>query len=149
LLAQLIDDFPREVRVYARSTHIIMGVGLVLILAARLFWRNTGGRQLPAAKQGPLNLLAKGTHYLLYAIVLMTLACGIGYTFLRGDNILNLFRLPKLFADVADLRDNMGDLHALGANSLMILAGIHAAAALFHHYVWKDGVLRRMLPARG
>jgi cytochrome b561 len=29
---------------------------------------------------------------------------------------------------------------------VLILAGLHAAAALFHHYVLRDGVLRRMLP---
>jgi cytochrome b561 len=36
--------------------------------------------------------------------------------------------------------------HATAANAILVLAGIHAAAALFHHYVWRDGVLRRMLP---
>ena len=32
------------------------------------------------------------------------------------------------------------------ANTILILAGLHAAAALFHHYVLRDGVLHRMLP---
>jgi cytochrome b561 len=27
------------------------------------------------------------------------------------------------------------------------LAGVHAVAALFHHYVLRDGVLNSMLPA--
>ena len=32
---------------------------------------------------------------------------------------------------------------------VLILAGLHAAAALFHHHVLKDGVLRRMWPRLG
>ena len=36
--------------------------------------------------------------------------------------------------------------HGLVANSILIQAGVHASAALFHHYVWGDGVLARMLP---
>jgi cytochrome b561 len=37
-------------------------------------------------------------------------------------------------------------LRALFANSTLIVAGLHAAAGLFHHFVLKDDVLRRMLP---
>ena len=38
--------------------------------------------------------------------------------------------------------------HGMVANWLVILAGLHAAAALFHHFVKRDGVLRRMIPGR-
>ena len=31
-------------------------------------------------------------------------------------------------------------------NLILIVAGLHAAAAMFHQYVLKDGVLTRMLP---
>jgi cytochrome b561 len=34
----------------------------------------------------------------------------------------------------------------LAANAIMIVTALHAVAALFHHYVLRDGVLRRMLP---
>ena len=40
----------------------------------------------------------------------------------------------------------MNGWHELAANTIVILAAIHAAAALVHHYLWRDGVLRRMLP---
>jgi cytochrome b561 len=39
-----------------------------------------------------------------------------------------------------------GSLHNNVAWALIIIAGIHALAALFHHYVLRDGILRRMLP---
>jgi cytochrome b561 len=40
-------------------------------------------------------------------------------------------------------------VHELLANALLILAGIHTAAALMHHYVFRDRTLVRMLPGAG
>ena len=60
--AQTIDWFPRgPLRVDARSVHITVGVTLAALLAARVLWRATGGRRLPLADHGALNLVAKGT----------------------------------------------------------------------------------------
>ena len=44
------------------------------------------------------------------------------------------------------LRHLVGDWHALAANAILIVAGVHGAAALFHHFVLRDATLRRMLP---
>jgi cytochrome b561 len=44
------------------------------------------------------------------------------------------------------VKDNVGDLHGTIATIILIVAGLHAAAGLFHHYVWRDGTLRRMIP---
>ncbi|HEY1090070.1 MAG TPA: cytochrome b/b6 domain-containing protein [Burkholderiaceae bacterium] len=46
------------------------------------------------------------------------------------------------------MRHDAVEWHALAANSLLIVAGLHAAAALWHQFVRKDGVLRRMWPAK-
>lgn len=37
-------------------------------------------------------------------------------------------------------------LHRNLADALLILAGIHAGAALMHHWIWRDRTLKRMLP---
>jgi cytochrome b561 len=42
--------------------------------------------------------------------------------------------------------ENVGDLHVLVMNAMMILILVHAAAGLLHHYVFKDGLLARMVP---
>ena len=39
--------------------------------------------------------------------------------------------------------------HWLGAVAIVLLVGIHVAAALFHYVIRKDGVLRRMLVSAG
>jgi cytochrome b561 len=41
------------------------------------------------------------------------------------------------------------EIHELGANLILALAALHAAAALWHHFVRRDNVLTRMLPGRG
>ena len=39
--------------------------------------------------------------------------------------------------------------HELLSNLLLVLAGVHAAAALAHHWLLRDRTLKRMLPGRG
>jgi len=62
--------------------------------------------------------------------------------------LLGLFDIPAPLTPNQDLKSLFIDMHALTANAIMILAGLHAAAALAHQYVLKDGLLDRMLPAR-
>jgi cytochrome b561 len=38
------------------------------------------------------------------------------------------------------------ELRGTMATIILILAGLHASVSLIHHYLWQDGVLRRMLP---
>lgn len=144
--AQLIDSFPRELRVDARSVHIVTGVLLGLVLLARIIWRVTEGRRLPAADTGLKQAAAKATHWGLYLLVAVMIGLGVGLTWARGDNIFNLFRIPSFTPGDKTLSYQLQDLHGLVGYLILGLAGIHALAALAHRYVWKDSVLSRMLP---
>ena len=146
VLAKVIDDFTGNGRIYVRSIHILLGVALIVLVTARILWRMQGGRRLPPADTGVMELAAKSVHYALYALIILVLIGGVANVFARGDNILTLGRLPSFAGNDRELRRTIGSLHELGANAILILAGLHAAAALAHHYLWKDGVLRRMLP---
>ncbi len=46
------------------------------------------------------------------------------------------------------LREAVEESHALAANTLLAIAFLRASAAFVHHFVWKDGVLRRILAIR-
>lgn len=144
-LAQVIDFFPNAMRVYPRSVHILLGVALVVIYVMRVIWRGGAGRSLPPADTGLMGLAAKGAHYGLYALVAAVLVLGLVYEAVRADNILNLFRLPSVAPGDKALRSFLGDWHGTAANAVLILAGLHASAALFHQYVLKDNLLRRMM----
>ena len=58
----------------------------------------------------------------------------------------NLFQLPDLVAKNRPLYDFMVDTHVTLAWTLAAIATLHLLAALKHHFVMKDTVLRRMLP---
>ena len=66
-----------------------------------------------------------------------------------GDSIFNLFSIPAYAPDDKALRSFVQDWHATLATTVLILAGVHAGAALVHRYLWHDGVLARMMPGRG
>lgn len=149
-LGQTVDWFPKgDARVFARSTHIACGIALAVVLVTRIWWRSTAGRHLPPAGSGAfLDRLATVTHKVIYALLISTVLLGIANTWIRGDNVFNLFTIPSLAPDNKDLQETVEELHGLSANILLGVALFHAAAALLHHYGFKDGVLRRMLPGR-
>jgi len=145
--AQTIDWFPRGApRVDARSVHITLGALLAALLAARIIWRLTGGRRLPRADPAPLAILAKLTHWGLYVLVAAMVIVGMVLTWVRGDSIFNLFSIPAFDPSSRKLVDPVYNIHTTIGWIILAVAGLHAAAALFHRLVWKDGVLNRMLP---
>jgi cytochrome b561 len=147
-LAQVIDLGPTPTaRVYIRSAHILLGVAWVVIYVSRVIWRSTEGVSLPPADRGWMQMAAKAAHYGLYVLVAATLLLGLGYEAIRADDILTLGRLPSIAPGDRDLRRLIGGWHGTAANALLILAGLHAAAALFHQFVLKDNLLRRMMRA--
>ena len=147
--AQVIDWFPRgPLRVDARSVHITVGVLITALLIGRVIWRLTEGRRLPLADKGALNVVAKGTHWALYLLLFAMVGLGLFLTWTRGDSLYNLFKLPSFDPGNKALPDQVQELHATVGYCILALAGVHASAALFHRFVWHDGVLARMLPGR-
>ena len=126
------------------STHVVLGFTLAALVAWRVAWRSSGGRALPAADTGALHALAKATHYGLYLLLAVVVMLGIVNAFVRGYSIYGLFHLPQV-GDRA-WRRPITQWHGLAANVTLGLAGFHAAAALVHHYVLRDGLIERMAP---
>jgi cytochrome b561 len=127
------------------STHVVLGFALVVLVIYRIGWRATAGRRLPPADPAALHVLAKASHYALYILLIVVLALGVTNAFVRGYHIFGLFELPQL--GDKSLRKPITNWHGLAANILLGLAALHALAALGHHYVLRDGVLRRMMPS--
>jgi cytochrome b561 len=146
-IGQTIDWFPRGTpRISVRSTHILLGALLLCVAIARIRWRLNHGARLPAAQPGWMGVVAKVTHNALYVLVVATLLLGILNVWARGDKFFGLFVFPKLLSGVDGFKSTVEELHALSANVLAGLACLHALAALAHHVVKRDGVLRRMWP---
>lgn len=149
IIAEVIDDFARGTpRITVRSAHITLGVILAAVIIVRLAWRASPRRRAPPAEAGLLGTAARIMHYGLYALVIATIALGITNAWVRGDTVFGLFTLPKLSPGNAGLKETVEELHEWFGNTLLIVAALHAAAALFHRFVLKDEVLQRMLPLR-
>lgn len=128
------------------SAHFDLGFVLAGIIVALPLWRRFGGRRLPVDDPGALHILAKATHATLYALLFVIAGLGIANALVRGVALAGPLALPAI-GDPA-WRRPLTHWHGVAANILMALALFHAAAALVHHYLWHDGILRRILPGR-
>ncbi|GBU19899.1 MULTISPECIES: cytochrome b/b6 domain-containing protein [Methylobacteriaceae] len=128
------------------SAHFVLGFAFTGVIVMLLIWRQTKGRQLPVDDPGPLHVLAKATHLALYLLLLVIAGLGIANAFVRGVTLIGPLALPAL--GDPEWRRPLTHWHGLAANVLMAVAAFHAAAALGHHYLWHDAVLRRILPGR-
>lgn len=131
-----------------QSLHISLGILLGVVILTRLAWRFTGGRRLPPASSGWLQRAATGMHVSLYVLLVAQVILGLTLRWAQAESFMffGLFPLQFSGTEHRTLAHTIEELHDAVAWIIISLAGLHAAAALVHHYVWKDGVLRRMLP---
>ena len=149
LLGQSIGYMPRGTfRIDARSVHIMLGLLLGFLVLARLYWRKRGSGALRPERSGLLDHLADIGHIVLYALLVLVVALGIANVSVRPNNLFDLVQLPPLWPGDRGLRQFISAAHAYAANTLAIIALLHALMALFHHHVLRDGVLTRMLPPK-
>lgn len=147
MMGQTVDWAPNgSLRIDYRSLHITLGITLGVVLVVRLAWRLTRHQMLAPLDNGLLLFIARVTHWALYALLIVAVGLGISNVWVRGDTIFNLFKVPAYDPGNRPLIHLIGGWHALAANAILIVAGVHAAAALFHHFIMRDATLRRMLP---
>jgi cytochrome b561 len=93
---------------------------------------------------------AKATHVLLYGLLIALPLEGWALTNAHGITLalLGTVHLPNLLASDSELADTLSDYHIWLAWGLLIFVGMHAVAALWHHFVRRDSVLTAMLPRR-
>lgn len=146
LIGQTADWLPRgAANQFVWSIHVVLGFALTLVLVWRIFWRALAGTWLPTPGTPMLQILTKAVHYSLWVLLVIAAALGVVNAFVRGYDLFHLVSLPQL--GDRSLRKPLTEWHGLAANILLGLAFLHAMAALFHHYVTRDDVLKRMLPA--
>ncbi len=130
------------------QTHETLGLAVFGLTVLRLLWTLFSQRPLAvpmAAWMRTISKVLQGSLYLLLIAVPLTAILG---TWLEG-NVLSLLDNVTITSPLST-SENLGEflleLHPTLADTLLILADIHAAAALFHHFILKDLVLATMLP---
>ena len=144
VLGQTSDWWPKSYSDFSWSVHVTLGLALVLVLVARASWRARFGAALPPADVGVLNWIAKATHYALYALLFAAVTLGLVNALYRGYHVFDLWSFPQIGSGDRATRRSINGWHEWAANAVLIVALLHAAAALVHHYVWRDQVMRRM-----
>ena len=130
-------------KIDALRGHMIAG-GLILVLTlTRLVVRLKTAHPAPASTGNALlDRLAPATHWALYLLVLLMAGSGVAMSVLAG--------LPGIvFGGVGTLPVNFDALppravHGIVAKLLMLFIAMHFAAALYHQFIKRDGLLRRM-----
>ncbi len=108
----------------SQSSHVWVGLLILLLVAIRIALRLVLGAP-PADDSNRLAATAaRGAHFLFYALLLFMPITGI-LAYYGG--------LP------------VGGLHEAGQPVFVALIAVHAAAALWHQFVKRDGLMRRML----
>ncbi|MBV9237895.1 MAG: cytochrome b [Xanthobacteraceae bacterium] len=146
LLGQFIDDLPRG----TLAIHIALGLGVLVFLVARLAWRFSDPPPEPEPTAlGPwLDVAGRLAHYLMYLLLALVPIAGIVTQFARGDavSIFGLYEIASPWVKDRAFARSVTEVHEILANALVIFAGLHAVAALVHHWILRDRTLLRMLP---
>ncbi len=133
---------------FERQWHETLGLSVFALVALRLLWRFFDQR--PAAPDLPrwMNRLSAGVHGLLYLLLFAVPLSAIAGAWLEGHPLTLLagLQIAPPIAASHDLGESISELHGLLGDVILWLAGLHAAAAIFHHFRLKDQVLVSMLP---
>lgn len=140
----------RTLRMWLLEGHRNVGLGVLALFFARFALRFRPRRPIPADRSPrPLRWLATLNHLALYALLLAQPLLGWALSDAQGKPVDLLgAKLPALVMADEDLADALQGWHQWAAWLLLGLVVLHAGAALWHHFVLRDGVLRRMLPPR-
>nr|WP_230599052.1 cytochrome b [Xanthomonas albilineans] len=146
LLREEVDG--RTLRQWLLEGHRHFGLFVLGLFCLRVAVRLRLGRRHDFAVGSALiRALATLTHIALYALLMALPVLGIGLS-QALDKPVHIFgaTLPTFVAADPDLADTLGAWHLYAAWGLLGLIVLHIGAALWHHFVRRDEVLRRMLP---
>lgn len=144
--------FPKgsDIREGFKTWHFMLGLTVLALVLVRIVVRlmTSAPPIVPTPPKWQMRA-SRATHIALYALMVgMPLA---GWTILSAKGVPIPFfgvELPALIAPDKAFGDWVKEVHETAGTVGYWLIGLHAAAALAHHYVWKDNTLRRMLGGR-
>jgi cytochrome b561 len=152
VLAFRADSLPRGMKLITTlALHKSIGMTVLVLAIARLIWR-----WLNPVPVEPLNTprwqhaAAKFSHAALYVLIFTLPLVGWIASSARNFSVswFGLFTWPNLVEPSEAAFKFFQSTHALLAWTLFALVLLHVAAALKHHFIDKDNVLRRMLPLK-
>ena len=150
LIAMRADSLPLGMaKIEALAWHKSLGLTILMLAVLRLAWRWMNPIPDLTAETRPWErVLAKLSHLLLYGLIFALPLSGWLMSSAKNYPVswFKLFQFPDLVAPDERLFQQMRDLHHLLFGVLVVVALLHIAGALKHHFIDRNDVLRRMLP---
>ena len=128
--------------------HKELGVLVLMLLLLRIIWRLTNiAPLLPESLPAWQKLSAHAMHLVFYGFMVVLPLSGMLITAAAGLPIsfFGLFVIPNLIAPDENLRVLFTTLHTWLAYGIIAAICAHVSAALKHHFIDKDDILRRIL----
>lgn len=132
----------------APEIHKSIGLLLLAVMVCRVAWRFLSPGPAPLANHGRFTRSAtKAGHGLLYIGLFAVMISGylISTADGRAISVFGWFEVPATITSIPKQEDIAGLVHQYLAWGLVIFSGVHALAALKHHFIDRDATLKRML----
>jgi cytochrome b561 len=152
--AYVLSPGGREERVYAasadgaRSLHETVGMLVLALVLLRVAWRAFEPNPEGVPMAAWMKLAARAMHWALYALLIAIPATAVAGAWLEAHplTLVGIGDIAPMLAPDHALGASLASIHATLGDAIIWLAGLHAAAALLHHYWLGDDTLRSMLP---
>jgi len=130
------------------SWHKWLGVTVFALACARLLWRRLNAPPPPVRMPASQAKAADAIHILLYVLLFAVPLSGYFYSLAAGVPVvyLGVLPLPVLIGPDPALKPILKTVHYVLTMTLAAGVLAHAGAALKHHFIDRDDVLKRMLP---
>lgn len=141
---------PRSYRPWFNMVHVSCGITILVLMVTRLLVRLKRPAPPIVPKPKPMIIgMSHLGHLLVYLLFIALPVIGLIMMYNRGNPWMAFgMVMPYATESNFDIVDVMKQYHVLLANLGYWLIGVHALAALMHHYFWKDNTLLRMMPKK-
>lgn len=149
----MTDVPPKDERAYYYALHASSGWSLLMLMIVRVVWRFVNPTPGPLASvPGWERTLAKLGVYAIYVAIFATLLAGVfladAFQTSLAPKIFGVIPAPVFFGPDEATKEVLEDRHETLAYIVIVLAAIHAGAAIYNHVFRKNGLLIRMVPGR-
>ena len=132
-----------------QALHISFGLLFIVVLALRVYWRLFRRPRLPYPSGSTAQRLAAAVvQNGLYIMLVAQAAIGVCWRIAQQEPLAFFwmfeFPEPQIFDKATEKL--LGVTHEYLGHAIIVVAALHALAGLYHHFVLKDGLMRRILP---
>jgi cytochrome b561 len=129
------------------SMHKSFGVIIMLFIAARIIWLLFDNKIDNKSLTKFERIASASTHGILYLLMIIMPVSGMLMSMAKGYSVkvFDWFTLPMLVEKNETIATAASITHEFGGYVAIAMVLFHIVAALYHHFVKKDNVLRRMV----